>query len=128
MTITGAKLITVTGKYVNFVSGAGETGTVQFIPSVPSLADATDDQFLTVPPLVAILPGTIGGTPNSSGPGTFSITVPCTDNTELHPEGFTYTIIEKVTNMSNRVTKGVLIPSTLGATVDLTTVLAPYIG
>jgi hypothetical protein len=128
MTITGAKLIIVTGKYINFVSGAGETGTVQFIPSVPSLADATDDQFLTVPPLVAILPGTIGGSPNSSGPGTFSITLPCTDNTELHPEGFSYTIIEKVTNMANRVTKNVLIPSTLGATVDLTTVLAPYLG
>lgn len=128
MTITGAKLITVTGKYINFVSGAGETGTVQFIPSVPSLADATDDQFLTVPPLVAILPGTLGGSPNSSGPGTFSITIPCTDNTELHPEGFSYTIIEKVTNMANRVTKNVLIPSTLGATVDLTTVLQPYLG
>lgn len=128
MTITGAKLITVTGKYINFVSGAGETGTVQFIPSVPSLADATDDQFLTIPPIVAILPGTIGGSPNSSGPGTFSITLPCTDNTELHPEGFSYTVIEKVTNMANRITKGVLIPSTLGATVDLTTVLAPYLG
>jgi hypothetical protein len=127
MTITGAKLITVTGKYINFVSGAGENGTVQFIPSVPSLSDATDDQFLTVPPLVAILPGTLGGTPNSSGPGTFSITLPCTDNDELHPGGFTYTIIEKVTNMANRTTKGVLIPSTLGATVDLTTVLQPYI-
>lgn len=127
MTITGAKLITVTGKYINFVSGAGENGTVQFIPSVPSLSDAADDQFLTVPPLVAILPGTLGGTPNSSGPGTFSITLPCTDNDELHPGGFTYTIIEKVTNMANRTTKGVLIPSTLGATVDLTTVLQPYI-
>lgn len=127
MTITGAKLITVTGKYINFVSGAGENGTVQFIPSLPSLSDATDDQFLTIPPLVAILPGSLGGTPNSSGPGTFSITLPCTDNDELHPGGFTYTIIEKVTNMANRVTKGVLIPSTLGATVDLTTVLQPYI-
>lgn len=128
MTITGAKLIIVTGKYINFVSGAGETGTVQFIPSVPSLSDPTDDQFLTIPPLVAILPGSLGGTPNSSGPGTFSITLPCTDNTELHPEGFSYTIIEKVTNMANRVTKNVLIPSTLGATVDLTTVLQPYLG
>lgn len=127
MTITGAKLITVTGKYINFVSGAGENGTVQFIPSVPSLSDATDDQFLTVPPLVATLPGSIGGSPNSSGPGTFSITLPCTDNDELHPGGFTYTIIERVSNMANRTTKGVLIPSTLGATVDLTTVLAPYI-
>lgn len=127
MTITGAKLITVTGKYINFVSGAGENGTVQFIPSVPSLSDATDDQFLTVPPLVATLPGSLGGSPNSSGPGTFSITLPCTDNDELHPGGFTYTIIERVSNMANRTTKGVLIPSTLGATVDLTTVLAPYI-
>lgn len=127
MTITGAKLIIVTGKYINFVSGAGENGTVQFIPSVPSLSDATDDQFLTVPPLVATLPGSLGGSPNSSGPGTFSITLPCTDNDELHPGGFTYTIIERVSNMANRTTKGVLIPSTLGATVDLTTVLAPYI-
>lgn len=128
MPITGAKLITVTGKYINFVSGAGETGSVQFVASLPSLSDETDDQFLTIPPFVAILPGTIGGSPNSSGPGTFSIQLPCTDNTELHPEGFTYTVIEKVTNMAQRTTKGVLIPSTLGSTVDLTTVLKPYLG
>jgi len=128
MAITGAKTIIVTGKYVNFISGAGENGTVQFIPSMPSLSDAADNQFLTIPPFVAVLPGTIGGTPNSSGPGTFSITLPCTDNNELHPEGFTYTIIERVTNMANRTTKGVLIPSTLGSTVDLTDVLAPYLG
>jgi hypothetical protein len=128
MAITGGKTIIVTGKYINFISGAGENGSVQFIPSLPSLSDATDDQFLTIPPLVATLPGSLGGTPNSSGPGTFSITLPCTDNDELHPGGFSYTIIEKVTNMANRVTKGVLIPSTLGATVDLTTVLQPYLG
>jgi hypothetical protein len=127
MTITGAKTIIVTGKYINFISGAGENGTVQFIPSLPSLSDATDDQFITIPPFVAVLPGSLGGTPNSSGPGTFSLTLPCTDNDELHPGGFTYTIIEKVTNMANRITKGVLIPSTYGSTVDLTTVLQPYI-
>jgi hypothetical protein len=127
MAITGAKTIIVTGKYINFISGAGENGSVQFIPNLPSLSDATDHQFLTIPPFVAVLPGTQGGTPNSSGPGTFSMTLPCTDNDELHPGGFTYTIIEKVSNMANRITKGVLIPSTLGSTVDLTTVLAPYI-
>ena len=127
MTITGAKTITVTGKYINFISGAGENGTVQFIPNIPSLSDATDDQFLTIPPFVAVLPGSLGGTPNSSGPGTFSLTLPCTDNDELHPGGFSYTIIEKVTNMANRITKGVLIPSTYGSTVDLTKVLGPYI-
>lgn len=127
MPITGAKTIIVTAKYINFISEAGETGTVQFIPSVPSLSDGTDDAFLTVPPFIAILPGTNGGSPNSSGPGTFSITIPCTDNTELYPEGFTYTIIEKVTNMANRITSNVQIPSSLGPTADLTTILRPYI-
>lgn len=127
MPITGGKTITVTGKYINFISGAGETGSVLFIPSVPSLSDTVDSEFLTVPPFVAVLPGTLGGSPNSSGPGTFSINLPCTDNTELVPGGFTYTIIERVTNMAQRTTKGVLIPSTLGSTVDLTVVLKPYI-
>lgn len=127
MAITGGKTIIVTGKYVNFISGAGETGSVEFIPSVPSLSDQTDSEFLTLTPLVAILPGTLGGSPNSSGPGTFSIVVPCTDNTELFPQGITYTINEKVTNMANRITKGVQIPSTYGTTVDLTKVLAPYL-
>jgi hypothetical protein len=127
MSITGGKVRTVTGKYINFVSGAGETGTVQFVPSLPSLSDATDSQFLTISPFEAVLPGTLGGSPNSSGPGTFSITLPCTDNTELHPGGFTYTIIERVTNMANRITKGVLLPYGDGSTVDLTVILEPYI-
>lgn len=127
MPITGGKTIIVTGKYINFISGAGETGSVLFIPSVPSLSDTVDSEFLTVPPFVAVLPGTLGGSPNSSGPGTFSIVLPTTDNTELVPGGFSYTIIERVTNMAQRTTKNVLIPSTLGSTVDLTVVLHPYI-
>jgi hypothetical protein len=111
MTITGARTIIVTGKYINFISGAGETGTVT---------------FLTVPPIEAVLPGTLGGSPNSSGPGTFSITLPCTDNTELFPQGFTYIVEERITNLT-RTTKGVQIPHTLGSTADLTVILAPYL-
>jgi hypothetical protein len=126
MSITGGKTIIVTGKYDNGLSGAGEIGTVQFIPSVGSLSDITDSQFITTPPVTAYLPGTVGGSPNSSGPGTFSVSVLCTDNTELYPEGFTYTIIERISNLT-RVTKGVKIPSTYGSTVDLTQVLAAYI-
>jgi hypothetical protein len=126
MTITGAKTITVTGKYINFISGAGENGTVQFIPDVKSLSDQTDSEFLTIPPFVAYLPGTIGGSPNQGGPGTFTILLPCTDNTEVFPQGFTYTVYERITNLT-RVTKGVQIPSSYGSTVDLTKVLAPYI-
>lgn len=127
MPITGGKTITVTMKYVNFISGAGETGMVKFVPSIPSLSDQVDSEFVTITPFVAVLPATIGGAPNSSGPGTASIVLPCTDNTELFPQGFTYTIIEQVSNMANRITKGVQIPSTYGTTVDLTKVLAPYL-
>jgi hypothetical protein len=126
MSITGGKTIIVTGKYINFISGAGETGTVTFIPSLPVLSDGVDAQFLTVPPLEAVLPGTLGGSPNSSGPGTFSIHLPCTDNTELFPQGFTYIVEERITNLT-RTTKGVQIPSTLGSTADLTVILAPYL-
>jgi len=126
MPITNGKTIIVTGKYINPLSGAGETGTVLFIPSVKSLNDTTDNQFLSMTPVTAVLPGTLGGTPNSSGPGTFSVTLLCTDNNELHPESFTYTIEERITNLS-RITKGVLIPSTLGSTADITTILEPYI-
>lgn len=126
--ITGQKTITVTGTYQNFMSGAGETGFVEFIPNLKSLQDSTDSLILTVPPFVAALPGTIGGNNNQAGTGHFSIIIPTTDNTELFPQGFTYTIIEKVSNMGNRTTKGVQIPSTLGTTADLTRILAPYIG
>lgn len=127
MPITGLKTITVTGTYVNIISGAGEVGFVEFIPNVKSLQDPADDIIATTPPLIAALPGTIGGSGNMGGSGHFSIVIPTTDNTELFPQGFTYTIIEKVSNVGNRTTKNVQIPSTLGSTVDLTTVLAPYL-
>lgn len=125
--ITGAKTITVTGTYQNFISGAGEVGFIEFLPSVVSLEDQTDSLITTVPPFVVALPGTIGSGNNVAGNGHFSIVIPTTDNTEMVPSGFTYTIIEKVSNMGNRTTKGVQIPSTLGTTVDITKVLAPYL-
>jgi hypothetical protein len=126
MPITGAKTITVTGTYINFISLAGETGFIEFIPDVPSLEDQTDNIIATIPPFIVGLPGTFGSN-NMGGSGHFSIVLPCTDNTELFPQGFTYTIIEKVSNMNNRTTKGVQLPSTYGTTVDITKVLAPYL-
>lgn len=118
MTAPGAKEITVTGTYQNFVSGAGESGFVEFVPNVKSLNDTTDDLILTVPPFVATVP---------TGTGHFSIVIPTTDNDSFYPTSFTYTIIEKVTNMANRTTKNVRIPSTLGSTATLSDILAPYI-
>jgi hypothetical protein len=125
MTITGLKTIIITGTYVNILSGAGETGYVEFLPNIPSVEDQTDSIVATMPPIVVGLPGTFGSN-NQGGNGHFSQVVPCTDNTELFPAGFTYTIIEKISNLT-RVTKGVLIPSTLGSTADITKILAPYL-
>lgn len=127
MTVTGFKTIQVTATYVNPLSGAGETGIIEFVPSVPSLADSTDMEFLTLTPVFAILPGTAGGSPNSSGNGIVTVTLACTDNDEEHPASFTYTITERVTNMDSRVTTGVQIPSSLGSATTLTTILKPYI-
>lgn len=126
MTVTGLKTIIVTGTYKNILSGAGETGYIQFIPTVGSLEDGTDSAILTIPPIVVGLPGTFGSN-NQGGTGMFTTTIVCTDNTELFPKSFSYTIIEKVSNMGNRTTKNVLAPSTLGSTVDITTLLAPYL-
>lgn len=124
---TNLKTIIVTGTYVNAISGAGEVGTVQFIPSVPSLTDSVDHLELTIAPFQAVLPGTFNFGSGQGGTGHFSIVIPTTDNTSMYPQQFTYTIEEQVSNMNARTTKGVQIPSTLGSTVDITDVLKSYI-
>lgn len=115
---TNVTTTTVTGTYKNIVSGAGESGFVEFVPNIKSLNDTTDDVILTAPPFVVTL---------GQGTGAFSIPLPNTDNNTFYPQSFSYTIIEKVTNMGNRTTKGVKLPSSLGATVSLSDLLAPYI-
>jgi hypothetical protein len=114
----GAKTIIITGTYKNFISGAGETGFVDFVPSLGSVNDTAGNEFLTLPPFVAIV---------QAGTGAFSIPIPTTDNDAFFPTSFTYTIIEKVSNMGQRTTKGVRIPSTLGSTADLSDILANYL-
>jgi len=115
---TGVVAITVTGTYKNAISGAGESGFIEFVPNLKSLNDTTDDVIYTVPPFVATV---------AQGTGTFSIQIPVTDNTTFYPSTFSYTIIEKVTNMGNRTTKGVKVPASLGSTVALSDLIAPYI-
>lgn len=115
---TNVTTIVVTGAYKNIISGAGESGTVEFVPNLKSLNDTTDDVILTAPPFVVVL---------AQGTGAFTITLPTTDNSTFYPQSFSYTIIEKVTNMGNRTTKGVKIPSSLGSTVSLSDLLANYI-
>lgn len=125
--VTGFHTITVTMAYQNAITGAGEVGTIEFHPSVPAFQDNTDKVTLTTPTYVAILPGTIGSGNNTAGNGQASIVIPTTDNSAMFPQGITYTIIERVSNLGNRVTKGVQIPSSLGSTVALTDVLKNYL-
>lgn len=110
--------ITVTGTYKNMISGAGESGYVEFLPNLKSVNSTANDLILTVPPFVAKL---------EQGTGFFSIDLPTTDNTNFYPQSFSYTIFEKVTNMGNRTTKGVRITSALGSTASLSDILAPYL-
>lgn len=117
-TPAGVKTIILTGTYKNIISGAGESGFVDFVPNLGSVNDTVGNEFLTLPPFVAIV---------QQGTGTFSITIPTTDNDAFFPASFTFTIIEKVSNMGQRTTKGVKIPSTLGSTADLSDILANYL-
>lgn len=127
ISVTGFHTITVTMAYQNAITGAGEVGTIEFHLNVPALQDNVDKVTLTTPTYVAVLPGTIGSGNNTAGTGQTSIVIPTTDNNTMFPAGTTYTIIERVSNLGNRVTKGVQIPSTLGSTVALTDVLKNYL-
>jgi hypothetical protein len=115
---TNVTTVVVTGVYKNIISGAGESGTVEFVPNLKSLNDTTDDVILTAPPFVVVL---------AQGTGAFSIQLPTTDNSVFYPQSFSYTIREKVTNMGNRTTQNVKLPASLGPTVSLSDLLAPYI-
>lgn len=112
------KTITVTGTYKNMISGAGESGYVEFLPNLKSVNSTANDVILTAPPFVAKL---------AQGTGFFTILLPTTDNDDFFPQSFTYTINEKVTNMGNRTTKGVRMSSALGSTASLSDILAPYL-
>lgn len=112
------KTITVTGTYKNVISGAGESGYVEFIPNIKSVNSTTNDLILTAPPFIAKL---------AVGTGFFTILLPTTDNDDFYPQAFSYTINERVSNMGNRSTKGVKINSSLGLTASLSDILAPYL-
>jgi hypothetical protein len=49
--------------------------------------------------------------------GEFSVTLPCTDNAGLNPSGWVWNVTEEVPNAGRSYS--VLLPSTLGATVDI---------
>lgn len=107
----GAMTITVTGTFPVPVAGTARAGQVVFTPSAV-LVDSTQH---------AIYSG--GGPVDLDASGHFSTTLLCTDDTDVQPAGWRWRVDEQPTGGQRR-TYWVALPSTLGATVDLST-LAP---
>ena len=103
--------IVVTGTYKDMLDRAG-SGVVQFVPETNFFEDAADNTMITKQIYSARL----------DGYGNLRVTIPVTNvgADGLTPTSFTYTIVEKVTGMKFRTTKGVAIPSTFGETVGIT--------
>lgn len=106
-------LITVTGTYQDG-SGYPLTGHVAFTPTT-DLLDSTGHVVLRATPLTANLTS-----------GTLSIVLPCTDNATLNPNVWAYTVTETLSDGLNGLslrTYTVQLPHTLGATVDISTLI-----
>jgi hypothetical protein len=105
--------ITVTGTYIDG-SGNQLAGYVTFTPTA-DLVDSTGHTVLRATPLTATLSG-----------GSISIVLPCTDNATLSPDTWAYTIAETISDGLNNLpirTYTVQLPHTLGASVDLSTLV-----
>lgn len=99
--------IVLTGTYLD-VDGNPRSGTVTFTPATAPLADTTGKVILAGVPVAAGL----------STSGTFSITLPCTD--QLTPSGWAYTVTELISGTQTRI-YAIQLPHTLGSTVDIST-------
>jgi len=97
--------ITVTGTYTS-ASGVPLAGTVNFMLTVP-VTDSTGR--------VILAPGTTQAPLNPSG--SFSVTLACTDNADLSPNGFTYLVTEVIPGLGRAYS--ISLPHTLGTSVDL---------
>lgn len=98
-------LITVTGSYADPVTGAPLSGLVTFYLAQP-LTDTVGNVTLAAGPYAA---------PVISG--SFSITLPCTDNASLNPTGFAYQVTEQVPGVYRSNTYQ--LPHTLGPSVNI---------
>lgn len=102
--------ITVTGTFLN-LAGTPSSGTVTFTPTGAPLKDAASSLFTGGPVTVAL-----------NGSGSFSVRVVCTDNGDLAPPDWTYTI---TTNIDGVLTSyaGKAIPYSPGSAIDLSDLL-----
>jgi hypothetical protein len=100
-------VITLTGTYID-MQGNARSGTITLTPSTPILVDSSSSTVLGAIPITVAL--------NSSG--AFSVVLPCTSG--LVPSSWLWGVTENVSGAPQRV-YGIALPSTLGSTVDIST-------
>jgi hypothetical protein len=106
---TTLSTVTLTGTYVNLL-GNPISGSITFQP-VTILKETNLN--------VIIMPSYITKTLDANG--SFTVTLPCTDDTDVTPEPFVYTVVENFTN--GRTFKMALPLSLVGTSVNLADVL-----
>ena len=106
---TSLSTVTVVGTYVSLI-GNPISGSITFQPVTVLKETAAN---------VIIMPSYITKTLDANG--SVSVTLPCTDDTDVSPEPFVYTVVENFTN--GRTFKMALPLSLLGTTVNLADVL-----
>lgn len=102
--------IVVTGTLLD-PSGAAVAGSVSFAAPA-EISDAAGAALISPVPYVATLVA-----------GSFSVTLPCTDNTALSPTGWAYTVTINLTALGQSQAYSIPLPHTLGASVDLSQLL-----
>ncbi|MEU6635700.1 hypothetical protein [Streptomyces rochei] len=104
--------VPVFGRYIDF-TGTPMQGTVTFTPSQKYVTDPGADVLIFSAPLVATLDET----------GAFSIEIPSTDDPDVFPQGFTWTVTESFNNRSGRAPFAIAVPEATPAPgIDLVTV------
>jgi len=99
--------ITLTGEFLTS-TGTPMSGTLSFTPP-PELVDVNTAIMYAAPDTVTL-----------DSTGKFTTVLICTDNPTLAPAGWSYTVQE---NVSSPRTYTIFVPSTLGTTVDLSTLV-----
>lgn len=84
--------VTVRGKYVGF-DGSAITGRVVFTPRATRLLDEDDLTVIIPRPIVGNL-SSVSGTPSTSS---FTVELPATDDPDITPVDFTYSVVEDFT-------------------------------
>jgi len=96
---------------LNLPDGTPLTGRVEIIPNVAKILDSAGDVVL------------LGRAKADLVNGSFSVTVPASNDTTLNPTGFTYVVAIKGHNASGFTVTGVNVPA--GTTVQLADVVDP---